>query len=424
MRILVAHWTRRQVGGAERYVDGVLRGLHDAGHRVALLCERDVPTYAAPVWLPDDAPRWSTEAAPSERVLGEVRRWAPDVVYSNGLESPSLERALAVVAPLATSVHSYRGTCISGSRCHLSPAPVACDRTFGPGCLALYLPRRCGGRSPLTMVRKYREERARLGALRQSDLVITHSEHMRTEYERHGIARERLRIVPLALPGGDHPFDVAPAPASDRVELLYVGRLERVKGVDLLLHAAPLVQRALGRPMNVRILGEGPLRTECDELARALAGEELDIDLRGWVGAAGVIDAYRSAHLLVVPSIWPEPFGMVGLEAARHGLPSVAFAVGGIPEWLADGASGHLVRATPPSAAALADGIVAALRDPAHHAELRAGAVNAARRYAGARWLELLVEALDAARRTREVATADRGRTARRADLDPSKGRG
>jgi glycosyltransferase involved in cell wall biosynthesis len=61
-------------------------------------------------------------------------------------------------------------------------------------------------------------------------------------------------------------------------------------------------------------------------------------------------------------------------------VPAAAFAVGGIPEWLADGVNGRLAPAGPPRAAGLATAIAACLRDPAEHARLRAGARAAAAR--------------------------------------------
>jgi glycosyltransferase involved in cell wall biosynthesis len=70
----------------------------------------------------------------------------------------------------------------------------------------------------------------------------------------------------------------------------------------------------------------------------------------------------------------------VGLEAARHGVPAAAFAVGGIPEWLEDGVNGRLAPATPPRAEGLGDAIAACLRDPAEFYRLRAGARAAATR--------------------------------------------
>jgi glycosyltransferase involved in cell wall biosynthesis len=81
-----------------------------------------------------------------------------------------------------------------------------------------------------------------------------------------------------------------------------------------------------------------------------------------------------SAGLLVVPSLWPEPFGLVGFEAAAQGVPVAAFRVGGIPEWLIDGVSGHLAELQPDPVVGMRDAIVLALTDPQHHASLRHGA--------------------------------------------------
>ena len=80
------------------------------------------------------------------------------------------------------------------------------------------------------------------------------------------------------------------------------------------------------------------------------------------------------SDLLVVPSTWPEPFGLIGPEAGLHRLPAAAFAVGGIPEWLSDGVNGRLAPGDPPSAAGLARAIVECVRDPAELARLRNGA--------------------------------------------------
>jgi glycosyltransferase involved in cell wall biosynthesis len=49
-------------------------------------------------------------------------------------------------------------------------------------------------------------------------------------------------------------------------------------------------------------------------------------------------------RVLVVPSRWPEPFGMIGVEAMRRGRVTVGAAHGGIPEWLADGVTGVTFR--------------------------------------------------------------------------------
>jgi glycosyltransferase involved in cell wall biosynthesis len=82
---------------------------------------------------------------------------------------------------------------------------------------------------------------------------------------------------------------------------------------------------------------------------------------------------------LVVPSLWPEPFGLVGLEAAAAGVPAVAFATGGIPDWLRDGQTGCLAKAAGARPEALADAVVRCVGDRAVLAMLAAHASAFAR---------------------------------------------
>jgi glycosyltransferase involved in cell wall biosynthesis len=89
----------------------------------------------------------------------------------------------------------------------------------------------------------------------------------------------------------------------------------------------------------------------------------------------------RAADLLAVPSVWPEPFGLVGIEAGCVGLPAVAYDVGGIGEWLVPGRSGELAPGDPPTVDGLAGAIVRALRDPVRYASLRRGAWEIARQF-------------------------------------------
>ena len=82
-----------------------------------------------------------------------------------------------------------------------------------------------------------------------------------------------------------------------------------------------------------------------------------------------------------MPSLWPEPFGLVGVEAGLHNVPAAAFAVGGIPAWLVDGVNGYLAPGDPPTPDGLAVAIIKCLEDPATHARLRHNALKVARRF-------------------------------------------
>jgi glycosyltransferase involved in cell wall biosynthesis len=63
----------------------------------------------------------------------------------------------------------------------------------------------------------------------------------------------------------------------------------------------------------------------------------------GYVPQEEIARHYRECSVVVMSSVWPEPFGAAGLEGMRFGLPVVAFDAGGIKEWLTDGVNGFLV---------------------------------------------------------------------------------
>jgi glycosyltransferase involved in cell wall biosynthesis len=113
----------------------------------------------------------------------------------------------------------------------------------------------------------------------------------------------------------------------------------------------------------------------------------------------------RQADLLAVPSVWPEPFGLVGIEAGSIGLPAVAYAVGGIPDWLLPGQSGEVAAADPPTVDGLADAIVRALADPGHYANLCRGAWEVAQRFTLDTHIAKLVPILEAAARNQGTGT-------------------
>jgi glycosyltransferase involved in cell wall biosynthesis len=395
MRILIATHHRTVIGGAETYLREIVPALSARGHDLALFTEK-AAMPGRPV-IDEQAgrlPVWCGEGQEPGVALRAIQDWGPDVVYSQGLENPDVEEEFLGKYATALFAHNYRGTCISGSKRFAFPRVRPCCRAFGPACLALYYPRRCGGLNPWSMVRQYRLQRRRRGVVRSCSAVLVASRHMRDEYRRHGVAEERLHLVPLFPPGQERePEPPAARPCGGRV--LFIGRLTNLKGGRLLLRAMQVASARLGRPLELTVAGDGPERSRLETLAGRLG---VRAEFLGWTATPRRIALMRAADVLAVPSVWPEPFGLIGIEAGCVGLPAVAFAVGGIPEWLRPGESGELAPGDPPTGRGLADALVRALAREDHLQRLRQGAWRVAGEFTREAHLERLEAILEGCR--------------------------
>ena len=226
----------------------------------------------------------------------------------------------------------------------------------------MFYPRRCGGLSPITMVKDYKRQGRRLETIRGYARVLTLSEHMRREYLRHGLETDRVQTLPPYCPGVPVRQQHAPL-RRDRAALLFLGRIDRLKGCHLLIESLAIAHATLGRPVRLVIAGDGPDRSRCEQLAAQVRSSEIDIQFLGWVDSSDRSRLLAETDVVVMPSLWPEPYGLSGLEAAAAGVPVAAFRVGGIPEWLHAGV-GLMAPADPPTAAGLAAAIVGCLAMP------------------------------------------------------------
>jgi phosphatidylinositol alpha-1,6-mannosyltransferase len=164
-------------------------------------------------------------------------------------------------------------------------------------------------------------------------------------------------------------------------DVLVVGRLdrgERYKGHPVLFRAlAPLAER-LGRPVTLRVVGDGDWRPELEAEAAAL-GVADRVDFAGRLPLAELLDAYRGCGVFAMPSrvdprprgLWTgEGLGIVYLEAQACGRPAVASTEGGAPDAVLPGRTGLL--ADPRDPGAVADAVAPLLADPGRAAEMGA----------------------------------------------------
>ena len=336
MRILIAHDAAAAGGGVESYLAAIMPALAARGHAVAFLC---VPsrTQQGPTRLDRVEQVFSVADSGLSPALDAVREWRPDVCFSHNMQPLEVDEGLVSVCPVVKMMHGYFGTCISGQKAHTFPAVDACAREFGLACLGLYLPRRCGQLRPALMISQFGWASRQRKLFDRYAHVVVASQHMAREYARHGIRADRVTPAPL-FPTAANGAGVRMPPALPTV--VFLGRMTAIKGGDILIRAAADAARLLAKPVRLAFAGNGPAEESWRTLAR---DQNVDAVFHGWVAGDARTALLRSASLIAVPSLWPEPFGLVGLEAAVHGVPAVGFDVGGIGEWLRDDVNGRLV---------------------------------------------------------------------------------
>ncbi len=170
------------------------------------------------------------------------------------------------------------------------------------------------------------------------------------------------RFAPTAVPARPR--------ADGEPTILYVSRLDRRKGIIVLLRAMPRVLAEYPRCRLV-VVGSGPLADRSRRLAAELRLTAA-VEFVGPVAPAELPGWYTQANIFAAPALGPESMGIILVEALACALPVVASDISGYREVLAGGAAGRLVPAGDPGA--LAAGILSVLRDSALRDRLRAQA--------------------------------------------------
>jgi glycosyltransferase involved in cell wall biosynthesis len=371
MRIAIANDGFSDVGGVQVYLDAVTTALEARGHSLAFAyCTDDGSQKVASAL--GRMPRFHVAGPQARAQVDAIRQWGPDICYSHNMSEVDVDAKLAGIAPVVKFMHGYTGTCISGLKTHAFPSPTACDRVYGTACLALFFPRRCGRLSLTALADGWRSAQAAQTLLSQYAAIVVASRHMRREYERNGGGPGRVHVNPL-FPS--QPVGVPLSSGFDGSHVAFLGRMTTLKGGDLLIRAVRHATVRLGQSIRLTMIGDGPQRPDWEALAQQLS---VPCSFTGWVTGDDRWKLLATASVVAVPSVWPEPFGLVGLEAGNMGIPAIAVDVGGIGEWLRNGVNGVAVPA-PASPGSFGDALAALLGDRDRLKSLSEGARQVAR---------------------------------------------
>jgi len=177
--------------------------------------------------------------------------------------------------------------------------------------------------------------------------------------------------------------------------ILYAGRLEKIKGVQYLIQAMSRIVEE-EPSATLAIAGVGEYRESLEALIHSL-GLEKSVQCVGQKKREELRVLYEQSTMVVMPSVWPEPFGKVGIEAMSVGRPVIGSNVGGVSEWLKVGATGFLV--PPRSAEALAEKCLLLFRDTELLTRLSKQAVQNAQAFSIEVYASRVVELYEKVRR-------------------------
>lgn len=385
MNILhVFHFAR--FGGIETFAHNLLPELERRGHKNIVLFGGERPDVAlgdGPFHhVPELDEPWYLSPAAARRLEAFVSRLVADVAC---IHSPLRRLAAQPVYtrfPTLFFAHNYGGMCPSGGRFYQRGSSICTlDGVPDARCIANAFLRSCNSRRPGRLAATFALTSETNLWLRTLPAVVCGSQFVAGTYLRSGAAPGTLHVLPygVAAPEAQRPHD--------GYTVLFAGRLLAHKGAEYLVRAFASVPP----PARLVVSGSGPELPRLRILAERL-GLQSRVEFKGDLQRAR--ELYPAASVVVVPSIWAEPFGLVGPEAMSHGIPVVASRVGGVPEWLIDGETGFLVE--PKDVDTLAARINTLLGDPELAGRLgRNARQDAARRFTVKRYVDSFLALLN-----------------------------
>jgi glycosyltransferase involved in cell wall biosynthesis len=373
------------------HIGASAQALAERGTRVAVLAAKVESDFVPAGVRIFHSPELFNREIPVQERMEEALAWGPSLVHLNQLGDASAVEFLRRSAPVVVSAHGFVA-CTSGV--HYFRPGQECMRAHGPGCIPNLL--RCAHtRDPLSLPPAYALASRELASLRLADMTVSYSSAVDRHLGINGIPHRR--VVPY-FPTVDA---AEPSERAGSPRVVFAGRVVAPKGVATLVRAA--------REVDARfvVCGDGWQLPAMRRLAARL-GVQDRVEFAGWLEPDALAQEFADASIVTVPSLWPEPFGIVGIEGFAAGRPAVASRTGGIGDWLQDGVSGLMV--APGDARALARALNELLGDPERRDRMgAAGQATLRSSFTLEHHVAALTEAYTAARESWSVTGASAG---------------
>lgn len=333
MKVLHIHHLYRPFGGGERYLLDLCDILEERGHRTVIISSRHQENYhieGRKEYFIDSSFGLKSGLKMWKVVRDIARQENPDLIHFHEtlvFLSPFILRKLMRLKPTVQTLHTAFYFCPKATK--ILPNREICFYAMGVKCITSGCLPEIDQRLALNMLwRKWVTAKA--------DRVVVPSLYIKEEAVRNGITAEKVAVIPHFTEKNLQNEYVEPEDNS----ILFVGRTDPLKGIRELIAALSLIKEKIWKAY---ILGIGDGLNEHEKMAEDKGIKERIIFLNN-LDYASLDEYYQKASVVVFPSMSPESFGLVGIEAMSFERPVVAFDVGGPREWLVDGKTGFLVK--------------------------------------------------------------------------------
>ncbi|MGB3975779.1 MAG: glycosyltransferase family 4 protein [bacterium] len=309
-----------QGGGTETYIDRIIQSLEKEGHTNSLYIQKFTSGNHPIKALLNTRHNL-------QKLRGLIDVFNPDIIHVHNINNYRLLKFLLSQRPCLKSVHEFRPFCTT-LRVRPDTGAICNERMslkcFKTGCFKL---------SPGSIYR-YMVDKKAARVIGGFPGIWVMSRFMAGMVKSVLPNATNLEVVPYFY----DPPPTEPPILEETPRIFTAGRLVQGKGFDVLMD----ILAKLNIPFELRIAGEGPERERLEKLAHE---KNIPAHFLGFVAPEQLIDHYNWSRVVVFPSTYPEPFGIVGLEAMGAARPVVAFDVGGVSDWLLDGQVGYCIPA-------------------------------------------------------------------------------
>jgi glycosyltransferase involved in cell wall biosynthesis len=341
MKILLQNRHDNLFGGVETYFKLIADALVEKGHQVIAVYtksgkKRDIikngfkAFYLPNLDLEENAYYLKTRQGEIKKDLSRLKsivvQEKPDIIHLNNTDYPSQYSFLNKYAPIIQSVHDFFNCCNTVLK--MLPEGL-CNNPSGISCFK----NRCVSTRNIMELWRFKTKYLNLQAMKSFQRLLVATPYMQEVLIYNGFRNNRVQVMPLFVE--DWGMQIS---NSEHI-IIYAGRLAKEKGA---IHFIQML-KALSSNFKAFIIGDGPQKDDCENLINIM-GLNKRVEFTGFLNRNEIKDYFARASVVVIPSLWPEPFCLVGIEAMSCSKPVVAYEVGGISSWLTDNYNGLLVQ--------------------------------------------------------------------------------